>query len=504
MTTLTYCKGLPTPGDELNPIGFTELEMFLTSLSDIFYQATVETVNHLLNKEVNPSACERVKLNQSSWNSHIQQKYGLSKRYANGVIALAKGKTASAKECRKIQIKQLKSRVKSAKDWVAKATKKIKLARNFYEKKNWQFSKKGCNFPLSSNLKTRKTNWHHLRQGLHQKKRYIYRLENQIQHLKSAKLRVKVSRGSVFIVGSKDESYGNQTCQWSGDTIKLRVPGCLLAKFGKYVTSQIGSFSRKINRLPNSGAKTWHFYRKDNRWVVAVQFTPAAVEKVSRDIQYGALGIDLNPSSIGWAYVDGQGNLKAQGTLPFQTGLPTLKQEAQLVEVCLKLAALARSLNSPIVCENLDFSRKKAQLRERGQKYARMLSAWAYSRFYQILSSILSNRGIAYQLVNPAYTSLIGLVKYSRMYGLSSDVAAALAIARRGMHLSERLPRSVSAYLGVNPRKHVWSALYQFNNFMGRCPVVNRRHDYYSVSNWEPLVKADIEQQRRVSAKRKR
>jgi hypothetical protein len=78
------------------------------------------------------------------------------------------------------------------------------------------------------------------------------------------------------------------------------------------------------------------------------------------------------------------------------------------------------------------------------------------------------------------------------------------AIARRGMKYSERLPRSVSAYLGVNPRKHVWSALYQFNNFMGRCPVVNRRHDYYSVSNWEPLVKADIEQQRRVSAKRQR
>ncbi len=228
------------------------------------------------------------------------------------------------------------------------------------------------------------------------------------------------------------------------------------------------------------------------------------MEKVSREIKYGALGIDLNPSSIGWAYVDDQGNLKAQGTLPFQTGLPTGKQNAQLVDVCLKLAALARDFQSPILCESLDFSRKKAQLRERTKKYARMLSAWAYSRFYQILSSILSNRGITHQFVNPAYTSLIGCVKYSRMYGLSSDVAAALAIARRGMNLSERLPRSVSAYLGVNPRKHVWSALYQFNNFIGRCPVVNRRHDYYSVSNWEPLVKADIEQQCRVSAKRKR
>ncbi|MEQ9546458.1 MAG: hypothetical protein RIK85_10680, partial [Marinobacter sp.] len=94
-------------------IGFTDLEMFLTSLSDIFYQATVETVNHLLNKEI--------KFNQSSWNSYIQEKNGISKRYANGVISLAKGKTASAAYCRKIQIKQLESRVKSAKDWVAKA-----------------------------------------------------------------------------------------------------------------------------------------------------------------------------------------------------------------------------------------------------------------------------------------------------------------------------------------------------------------------------------------------
>ncbi|MEQ9548261.1 MAG: hypothetical protein RIM23_01390, partial [Coleofasciculus sp. G3-WIS-01] len=135
MTTITYCKGLPTPADELNPIGFTDLEMFLTSLSDIFYQATVETVNHLLNKEI--------KFNQASWNSYIQEKYGFSKRYANGVIALSRGKTDSAKECRKIQIKQLESRVQSGKDWVTRATNKIKLARKFYGKKNWIASKSG-------------------------------------------------------------------------------------------------------------------------------------------------------------------------------------------------------------------------------------------------------------------------------------------------------------------------------------------------------------------------
>ncbi|MEQ9544389.1 MAG: hypothetical protein RIK85_00045 [Marinobacter sp.] len=64
--------------------------------------------------------------------------------------------------------------------------------------------------------------------------------------------------------------------------------------------------------------------------MVAVQFTPAPVEKVSKEIQYGALGIDLNPSAIGWAYVDGQGNLKAQGTLPFQTGYPQVNKMLKL------------------------------------------------------------------------------------------------------------------------------------------------------------------------------
>jgi len=45
--------------------------------------------------------------------------------------------------------------------------------------------------------------------------------------------------------------------------------------------------------------------------------------------------------------------------------------------------------------------------------------------------------------VNPAYTSVIGLVKYDRQYGLASDEAAAMAIARRGMNLSENIPGSI-------------------------------------------------------------
>lgn len=121
----------------------------------------------------------------------------------------------------------------------------------------------------------------------------------------------------------------------------------------------------------------------------------------------------MNPGSIGWAYVDSDGNLKAKGQIPLQMGLPSGKQDAQIVDACLQLAALATTYACPVVCEELDFTEKKKQLGERGRKYARMLSGWAYSRFYQLLGAILANRGVDLLTVNPAYSSLIGLVKYS-------------------------------------------------------------------------------------------
>ena len=128
-----------------------------------------------------------------------------------------------------------------------------------------------------------------------------------------------------------------------------------------------------------------------------------------------------------------------------------------------------------------------------------MLSSFAYSKFYQLLESILSNRGISLCKKNPAYTSLIGLVKYSRMYGLSSDIAAALVIARRGMNLSEKLPVSTNAYLGVNPRKHVWSGWSKLNTITKNIAIVKSRHDYFNVPNWGMVVKDAVE---RVAVKR--
>ncbi|MEM7594655.1 MAG: IS200/IS605 family accessory protein TnpB-related protein [Cyanobacteria bacterium P01_A01_bin.83] len=478
--TLTYVKGLPAPINELNAIGETTLGMFLHDYSVVFHAASCETVNHLLNAE---------KFNKSAWNTYLQKTYGINKRHANGVIASSKGRVSSAIECRKEHLYVLKRKLTSAKKWLKSANKKLNSCAKFYSKKNWINSKTSSLLPLSCSLKYRNTNYQHQKFQVHHKQRKIYQLEGQIEHLKQARVHVKVPQWDCFVVGSKDETFGNQVCQWDGEWLKFRVPYCLEKKYGKIITTKLGNFNRKINRIPEIGAKSWHFYRFEGKWKAALQFTPEPIKRYSSHIRYGCIGIDINPGSIDWARCDWDGNLKGHGKLVLQQGLPKGKMKAQLVEVSLKLADLAIKHKCPIVVEELDFSSKKAQLKEKSTKMARMLSFWAYAEFFKQLNSILANRGIELKTVNPAYTSLIGLIKYLRQYGISSGVAAAIVIARRGIRLSEKLPDSITAYLDVKPGKHVWSQWSQLNKLIKTCTKIRNRHSYYGISNWGFLAK---------------
>lgn len=482
MPTLTYCKGLPTPLNEMNPLGFTKFEMFLTAYAPIFRAAVSETVIELLSDR---------RFNKSHWNTYIQKTYGVSKRHANGVISRAKGCVDGAKECRKTHIKKLTQQLRSANKWLESAKRKVKSNRKFYAKKNWQQSATGCLFYNASDINTGHSNLAQLKFAIHQKSRRIHLLESKISHLKSKPVKVTLTDFETFVVGSKDESFGNQTVQWDGNILTFRVPYCLEDKFGKHVSTELGWFERSAgkNRLSQQGAKAWHFYRKNEKWVAAVQFTPILVKRKVRHSDYGCIGIDLNPGAIGWAYVDTEGNLQSSGQIPLEMGLPNNKQTAQIVDAVMQLVALALCYECPIVVEKLDFSNKKSGLRERGRKNARMLSGWAYAVFNKMLDSICANRGITVLRINPAYTSIIGMSKFAGLYGLGSDCAAAMAIARRGMNLSEKLPSSMSAYLLVNDRKHVWSQWSQLNKILKANRI--KRHSFYPNSNWNSLVTLD-------------
>lgn len=115
-------------------------------------------------------------------------------------------------------------------------------------------------------------------------------------------------------------------------------------------------------------------------------------------------------------------------------------------------------------------------MREEGRRYARMLNYFAYSTFNEVLQTQARNNGIQVIKVNPAYSSLIGLTKFMSLYGMSSDTAAGLVLARRAMRLNESVPTHIALPSVMVVGRHVWSSWYRINKLLGSV----RRHEFFN------------------------
>jgi len=70
------------------------------------------------------------------------------------------------------------------------------------------------------------------------------------------------------------------------------------------------------------------------------------------------------------------------------------------------------------------------------------LQKWIYKRLLNKIEITARRNGIEIRKVNPAYTSLIGKLKYAPQFNIDKDIAAAYVIARRGLGFKERLPKN--------------------------------------------------------------
>ncbi|ELR99663.1 hypothetical protein GLO73106DRAFT_00035150 [Gloeocapsa sp. PCC 73106] len=131
-------------------------------------------------------------------------------------------------------------------------------------------------------------------------------------------------------------------------------------------------------------------------------------------------------------------------------------------------------------------------------RYSRMLSNFAYSTITEMLDSRANKYGIQIVKFNPAYSSFIGLCKYLKMYGLSSDTAAALVLARRMFRYSERIPANLASLVPVDTSKHIWSFWNKVKKKLGHL----KRHDFFKgVANSQTEVNLSDEVQARSHRK---
>lgn len=416
------------------------------------------------------------KLSLKSLKPKFCEDYGITARYFNGVSALLAGKVHSALESKKLQAKSLEERIASAKSWLKKTDKKVaSLTKKIAAEQKRLHPRSKRSKPADGKAMAEMTRERQrLMAQAHHKKRYMARLEHKLSVVSRdieqnnprfcfGSRRLLAERAHLaengysspsqwrkdwdakranqfFCIGSHDENTGNVTLtKLPNGKMRLGVPPALAAKWGHWVTFDAPRFSYGQEdvdwALVDDAPVDYRFlHRANGLWYlqVIVGVEPAPIGTVAWS---GAVGVDLNADHVALGEVDRFGNPVLARSLP----VALYKRSKEQVEACLgdvvaEVVGTAKLLGKPVVAERLDFSAKRARLREvGGHRYARMLSGFAYKKFFGLLEARCAKEGVELIGVNPAWTSLVGLVKFAGGYGLTVHQAAAVAIARRGM-----------------------------------------------------------------------
>jgi len=107
---------------------------------------------------------------------------------------------------------------------------------------------------------------------------------------------------------------------------------------------------------------------------------------------------------------------------------------------------LAIQRNKAIAIENL--KRLTRGMRGDGKATLRKIfHQWNVKKFLQKLIRVAMLKGVEVIEVNPAYTSIIGMLKYAPQLSIDKDVAGAYVIGRRALGFKEDTPENYEKLL---------------------------------------------------------
>ena len=287
----------------------------------------------------------------------------------------------------------------------------------------------------------------------------------------------KARSHQFFFVGSKDETAGNQSCTLSvlgpaedprktRFSARIRLTDALAAERAaaagsakvlephKYahVEFELGFGAAEVAASLGAGrALSYRFHRNNttDEWTVFINTEVPPAPKISQAVGYGCLGVDFNADHLAVAEVNRHGNLLKSWTVEMDLEGKTAVQREEVLSLALKeVVSYAQAQKLAVVIEDLDFSAKKEDLRRKSKPYRRMLSGLFYAKYTELLRAKCAGAGIELIIVNPAYTSVMGRVRYAKPLGLSVHHAAAFVIGRRAMGCRERLPSVIQVVTG--------------------------------------------------------
>lgn len=394
--------------------------------------------------------------NKSSFNKHLQTKYGILKRTANSIISDVQGALNALIELKKYEKSQLERKISSLEKTIEKL--EIKVADN---KALLKLNDKTVSLYKHRNLKrklvSKKNQLNHKKQKLnnlvYQIEHGIYKLCFGTKYLFNRNYDKFVERrdSQLSFVGSKDETAGNQVLQLSYNRqnnqfdVQLRKDiGGFKDQRGSYVNGKIHFNHHKqelISILKNHNSPlSYKIIKKNGRYYLYCTF------EIQRDktsfvtrSSNGVIGLDFNKGFVTLTETNQFGHMVDTDLIRyrFKQGDAT-QTDLETVATVVKERALATGKD--IVIENLNFKDTKAKtVSKRGKKYNDMLHSLAYHKFTTIIENICYSHCIWLRKVNPAWTSWIAKQKYCPNMKLNIHTGASFVIARRGQGYTDKV-----------------------------------------------------------------
>jgi IS605 OrfB family transposase len=165
----------------------------------------------------------------------------------------------------------------------------------------------------------------------------------------------------------------------------------------------------------------------------------------------GVIGIDVNarPFHLALAEVSPDGNLQSYKSIYLSHLLKCKSRNRKEYEEWLiahEVVRFAKEKGKAIAIEDI----KKLPKGKRGDgkaKIRKILQFFSYRRILKKIESLANQDGIEIVKVNPAFTSLIGMMKYCPQYFIDKDVAGAYVIGRKALGFKEEIPENYKKLL---------------------------------------------------------
>jgi IS605 OrfB family transposase len=202
-------------------------------------------------------------------------------------------------------------------------------------------------------------------------------------------------------------------------------------------TFSLNNFNRQSSRIS---------FNNKGKLVLNISYSyikPIKIDNYKKSL--GTIGIDIGPKEIAISFVKNDGNPLKYKHYNIAHLLDSRNEEKQR-QLSIILDKIIEDAKSEgfyhITIENLDnLSFKKTG----NNQLNRMLSKFPKTIFEDLITSKCARQGIKIKKIHPAYTSIIGLFKYSNRDNLSTfhnskskDLSAALVVGRRGLGIIEK------------------------------------------------------------------